>query len=428
MSGGTQRHDWSKLDNTAKIFPAVSGAPVPNVFRLYTVLKEDVNPETLSRALEMTLERVPAFRVKLRRGLFWYYLEDNARVPAIRQENDFPASPILRQNNKGFLFEVTYYKKRINLEVFHALADGTGAALFLNQLVFFYLTLQYPWEDFGPLPEEYQVPVQEQSEDGFKRYYSHDFPPEAASLDREVAYPVTGTLLPLGGLKVIEAAVPTQDIIALAKQYDATVTEYLVAELFYSIYQEYFCKNPQNRPIKISVPVNLRSYFPTRTVRNFFLFVRLSLSCYGREYTFEEILQEVHRQMRQQMTREQFLARIRYQVDLEKKVAFRLAPRPIKDMGLRLMYRLGERGYSCTFTNMGRVQLPDRVQSYVDRMGVLLAASRSNTLKIGLCSCGDRMVFNFASTLYETSVQRYFIRRLTQRGVAVEISCNEVSS
>ena len=84
------KNRWRRLDNTAKIFPVIANENVSQVFRISVTLKEPVDPELLSRALEEILPEIRNFRVKMRRGLFWYYFEENDRIPQVKRENTYP--------------------------------------------------------------------------------------------------------------------------------------------------------------------------------------------------------------------------------------------------------------------------------------------------------------------------------------------------
>ena len=64
------------------------------------------------------------------------------------------------------MFRVTYFGKRINLEVFHVIADGAGAIQFLKELTYQYIRLLYP---------------------GLREEKGDDFSPET-SLDREDSF------------------------------------------------------------------------------------------------------------------------------------------------------------------------------------------------------------------------------------------------
>ena len=132
---------WRKLDNTAKLFAAVAGEDLSNVFRLSVSLKAEVKPHLLSQALERTLPEFENFRVKLRKGFFWNYFETNNREPLIEKEETYPCKFIDPHESHRFPFRVSYYGKRINFEVFHGLTDGLGALNFLKSLTEHYLEL-----------------------------------------------------------------------------------------------------------------------------------------------------------------------------------------------------------------------------------------------------------------------------------------------
>lgn len=420
-----REYSWSRLDNTGKLFPAVSGELTTNVFRISVTLDEPVDPETLTMALYLALADVPAFQVKLRRGLFWYYFEQNFHKPQVFLESEYPCAPIARGENGGFLFSVFHFRRRVSLEVFHVLADGSGAVYFLGRLLTHYLHLRHP----GEIPQEALarplIPQGELEEDGFARYYSTDYPAENTTFDRVPALSVAGTLLPLGAQQVMEAAIPASRLLEEARKWDATLTEYLAAHIFMALATEYPAQAGE-KPVKVSIPVNLRRYFPTGTVRNFFMFVRFLVDFRAGEKDFATVLGEIKAQMAGEVNRERFSARIRYHVELERGGPLRLVPRPIKDFGLRIAYHMAEDGYSCTFTNLGRLPLPKACLPFVEGASVLLGASRNNTLKISLASVGEKAVMTFVSSIEEVGVQRRIITALAAAGLPVTLSTNQL--
>ena len=139
------RH-WERLDNTANVFPVIAGEEMTNTYRIETVLNETVDPALLQQAVDMVLSRFPGFDLRMRSGIFWYYMEENGKpAPRVIEEDDYPCRYINRNKNNSYMFRVTYYKQRINLEVFHALADGTGGFAFMRELCYQYL--RQPWEE-----------------------------------------------------------------------------------------------------------------------------------------------------------------------------------------------------------------------------------------------------------------------------------------
>ena len=144
---GTVQKDirWDKLDNTAHLFPVIAGEQMSNVYRISVTLSELIDPELLQQALDMVLPKFDGFNLRLRRGVFWNYFEENGKpAPKVREENAFPCRFIRSNKNNSYLFHVTYYKYRINLEVFHVLTDGMGGLNFLKELTYQYLRLLHP--------------------------------------------------------------------------------------------------------------------------------------------------------------------------------------------------------------------------------------------------------------------------------------------
>ena len=129
---------WYKLENAAKIFPPTSNKKDTKVFRFYVELFEEINPIFLQNALDETLEEFPLFKSTLKKGLFWYYLETTNIECKVEEEKNSPCDFI----TNDLLFIVSYFRKRINVEINHALTDGTGTLPFLKLLIPNYLIIK----------------------------------------------------------------------------------------------------------------------------------------------------------------------------------------------------------------------------------------------------------------------------------------------
>ena len=170
-----KRAYWRSLDNAAKLFSAASSPKDTRVFRFYCELKEEVKEEILQEALNQTIQKYPVFLSVMRKGLFWHYLEKSELRPVVREEYKEPCSSLYVRDKKTLLFEVTYYEKRINFEVFHALTDGTGATEFLRELVKNYLYLIHE-EDLEPVELSNQyLTVKDQEDDSFHMDYYYPY-------------------------------------------------------------------------------------------------------------------------------------------------------------------------------------------------------------------------------------------------------------
>lgn len=211
-----KRAYWRSLDNAAKLFSAASSPKDTRVFRFYCELKEEVEENALQEALDQTIEKYPVFLSVMRKGLFWHYLEKSELRPIVRKEYKEPCSSLYVRDKKTLLFEVTYYKKRINFEVFHALTDGTGATEFLRELVKNYLHLVHK-DELEPveLSDQY-LTVKDQEDDSFSRYYDPNFPRKKKKKIK--AFQIKKNGKGYEELQVNEATVPVKELLDISRE------------------------------------------------------------------------------------------------------------------------------------------------------------------------------------------------------------------
>ncbi|MDY4191928.1 MAG: hypothetical protein SOX72_06905 [Oscillospiraceae bacterium] len=424
MADREEEYYWRRLDNAAKIFPAISNRLSPNVFRLTVKLRCEIDKEILQGVVEQALEDMPSFKVKLRRGLFWYYFEKNFSRPQVKEENAFPCRRIDKFSDNGFLFRVIYFHKKISLEVFHVLTDGAGASCFLSHIVFLYLKAAFPGEEMG---EERPVPLSDSplalDEDSFQKY--QQMGSGVVKPPFEKAYHVDGVRVFGAELKVVQGVFSASQAAALAKAKGVTVTAYFAALLLYSIDLESFRYHEKKQPVSVCVPVNLRNFYQTDTLRNFFTTIGISADFYSREYSFDDLLAEASRQLKEGLSPEVLADKIKYSVRAEKNLALRFVPLFLKNFALKMIYRKGEQAHSVTLSNLGRISFPPQAASHIDRCEFLLSATKSQGLKTSMVSTGDVMVYSFTSNLEEMQVAKRFFRTLVAEGVPVTIVSNE---
>ena len=107
---------WDKLDNTAQLFPVIAREGMSNVYRVAVVLKEDIDETALQLALEKVLPHFDVFKTTLKKGIFWYYFEENDKpAPRVTPEHEYPCRFIHQNKNNYYLFRVSYYKNRIKI-------------------------------------------------------------------------------------------------------------------------------------------------------------------------------------------------------------------------------------------------------------------------------------------------------------------------
>lgn len=415
-----QTLDWLKLDNAGKIFAATSGKRNTSVFRFSCELFESVNPEILQQALTLTLEEFPHFLSVLRSGLFWYYLESSSLRPTVHMENRRVCSPLYNRKKHGLLFDVSFYKKRINLEVYHVLSDGTGVLHFLKTLICYYFILLYPEKDNGILygNVKHDLPFSGRTEDSFSKYSGND--KRTRPLRHIKAYRLKGEKTYRGNYQAIEGTMSCSEVLKRAKEYNTTLTIFLSALLIKAIHQER-PKEKEHLPIVLTVPVDLRKYFPSDTVRNFFGNIRVSYHVHKDGDKIEDIIRVIKKSFEEELTEKKLNQRLSRLMAYEQNKILRLVPLFIKSLILRLVRKLSDMEETVVFSNVGHVRLPDALASYIRQINVFASTSG---IQLCACSYGDDLSTTFTSVFLQTNVQRNFYRSLAEMGIQIDIRSN----
>ena len=388
---------WDKLDNTAHLFPSIAGESMTNVYRISVTLKEEVQVEFLQQALDMILPKFDGFNLRMRTGVFWYYFEENGKkAPKVTEEAMFPCRFIRQNKNRNYLFRVTYYKSRINLEVFHVLTDGMGGINFLRELTYQYLRM---------------VHYRSSKPSGF---------------NKEKAYLIKEDKLPAGEFGVMHGRMPVSQLKKVAHGYHASLNEYFVAVFVWSVYKELLHGMQGGKPIRIAVPVNLRPYFDSDTTKNFFVMVSAEFRPQKESYTFEEVLACIQSSLHSQINKEHLEDLFSYSVSNQRNLLMRPVPLFLKNIAMRIVYEKSAVANTTTITNIGNIKIKDIYQPYIEGFSAFIAMSKGQYLKGTICSYQDTLVFTFSSIFSEALVQKAFFRKIAADGVDVEIETNGV--
>lgn len=414
---------WEKLDNTANLFPAIATHNMTNVYRICVTLKEHIERDILQQALDEILPKFDTFRVRMRRGIFWNYFETNYKSPPlVEREQTYPCSYIEPYENNGYLFRVSYYRNRINLEVFHVLADGMGGMNFLRELTYRYLQLAHTDVDFGG-QKGLSDATMLSTEDSYLKNYrqSHE-----KGYKTKRAVEIKGERLPSGELGVIHGRMALEEVKEVCHRRHISINEYLTAVFVYSIYREYLKGVPSKRPLAIAVPVNLRPYFESVTTRNFFVMVSALFQPEKPSYAYEEVESIIVKSLREQITKEHLEKLFSYNVSNQKNVFLRSVPMFVKVLAMRFVYRSTARANTSTLTNIGNFQVEEIYRPYIERFHGMIAMSTAQNIKALVCSYNGELVMNFSSILRDVSIQRRFFRILVEDGINVTVESNGV--
>ncbi|MDD4188637.1 MAG: hypothetical protein PHX37_00945 [Eubacteriales bacterium] len=413
---------WYKLDNAAKIYPVVVSAKDSYVFRITANMKDEVRPDILQQAVNDCRDRFPAFYVKLRRGLFWYYYEANEKEPLVKPEPAYVCRRIDLRKNNGFYFTHFYYKKRISIEIFHGICDGAGALEFFKTTVYRYLELL----GLPVLPENLiltldQKPEPAEAEDSYNKYYSGE---ERRKRIITKAYKPCHKGFLHGGAGLIVGKASSEKLHSIAREKGVTVTQYLTALLSYCYFKLGEKEKLGTLPVKITIPVNMRRYCPSTTLRNFSLFFHTSV-LYTSEMTFESILEVTKKQFISELTDKKLRDTLNSNVVIEKNIAVRFLPLFIKKIILKTGYKyIGTRSSTATVTNLGNIELPNSMMPYVIDFELNSAAGKRSNPNLSLVSYNDITTLSFSRGILYTGYEKLFFSFLAKQGLKIEVQSN----
>lgn len=417
---------WMRLDNAAKIYPAAKRRKWNNFFRLSATLTEPVDEAVLRTALDVTVRRFPSINVRLRRGVFWYYLEQLPQAPDIQAEKSCPLAHAPFERVRHCALRVLVYRKRIAVEFFHAVTDGTGGLIFLKTLLAEYLSQKYglhiPAERgvLGRLEE----PAAEELEDSFLRYAGD----VTASRAEHTAWHLSGTPEKDGYKNLVTLMLPAEDVRQCARAHGLSVTELLCAAMMQAIDRLQAQKVPRRsrrKPVKVLLPVNLRTLFPSRSLRNFASYITPEIDPRTGDYSFEEICAAVHHRMGLENNVHTLRAKFAANVASERSPVLKVMPLFVKNIAMKAVFdTVGERKSCLCLSNLGAVTLPEEMEPYVQRMDFIIGPQAAAPHNCGVVSWKGTMYISCIRSIQEPELELALYRVLRELGLPVKAESN----
>ena len=416
---------WYRLDTAALIFPAIARRDWCNVFRISVGLSEEVDPQVLQQALDDLRPRFPSFFVTLRKGFFWYYLEESGRPVQVQPDYAYPLTFMSSRELRRNCLRVFYYRNRIAVEFFHALADGRGGSIFAANLAARYLERRYgikvPAGDI--IRDIHEAPRREELEDSFLKNAAV----KAAGRREETAFRLRGSKEESGFKHLITGVADTKALLEASHRYGVTVTSFLAALMAQSIMgmQDEVLPKKRQRPVKITIPVDLRRLYGSKTLRNFTLVLNPGVDPRYGSYTFAELCSSIHHQLKAYATPQNMAGMIAANVQPQQLVVLRLAPVFLKNVVMKHVYlSTAEKSGCLNISNLGNLKLPEEMAGYVQRMEFIIGPQLSYPNNCSVLSCGDKTYINMIRNIRESELERRFFSGLVELGVPVEIESN----
>ena len=418
---------WVRLDNAAKIYPAARRKNWSNVFRQSVTLFDDVDTGVLKSALDVTIKRFPSIAARLRKGVFWYYLQQVESAPKIKEEYSHPLTYMSKDEMRKCAFRVIVFNNRIAVEFFHSLTDGTGALIFLKSLVAEYLEQKYiiiiPCEN--GIIDRRALPTEEELEDCFLKNAGT----VPASRKDTNAWHMYGEPQRDGFLNLTCFNIPVKEALDMAHKHNATLTVFMSAIMMKALVNLQNEKSPnvrRQKRIKLLIPVNLRQLFPSNTLRNFAMYTIPELDPRLGDYTFDEICKVIQHKMGTEFTAKHMSCIIATNVNDERNPLVRLIPLPIKNAIMKAIFdSVGERKSCLTLSNIGQVKVPEVMAKYIKRFDFILGVQAAAPYNCGMLSFGDTIYINFIRNIKDAELERHFWAVLKELGLSATVESNQ---
>lgn len=420
-----RQREWYKLDNAAKVFPGQNSSSWSNCFRLSATLTEKVEPELLEQAVKKLMPRFPSFDVRMRSGFFWHYLEKNPNgAPPIMEDIANPCQRFKWKENKGYLFKVYYYENRLSVEFYHSITDGFGASRFFMTLIAVYLRLT--GKDIPNGDAVYDIEEAPRAGELEDSYSKNCHSKAKAKRLQKFTYRFKGERLPKHFLNVTTGYMPVSAVKEKAAEHGVTVTEYLAAVLLWTMYnlqkQE---ENNKEKHVGIQIPVNLRGFFGSETLRNFMLCYSFQIDPKMGEYTLPEIIKLLSLYLRYINNEKELQAMMNGNMGIERNPIMRILPSFLKDFGVSMVYKVaGEKATSCLLSNVGVMKAPKEMEQYIEKLVLVMGPAMINGARCGALSYKGMLAFSISNIYKSTKIQKEFFTNLIKLGIPVKIESN----
>lgn len=410
-----QKYRWMKVDTASIMFSSLSSKKWGRSFRMAVILKDDVNPDILKRAAADVMPRFPSMHTCIKKGFFWNYQEGTTLLPEIREEFTRPLLPITIRNDGRPDFRIVYYKKRLALESAHYLGDGLGVNTYFTALLERYVELKNN-PDAPYCPSEFE---EEEISNAFNDYYvkggSTDVEPE------NHAFQIEGKIEP-GFLQMIFAMMDVNDLHEKAKEKELTITEYLASALILGTIRN--ASKPIEEPVVIAIPVNLRRFFPSKTVRNFTIQSRIDFFPeMRRDWSFDEVCEKVKGQLKKRLTIEELQKILNSFGSLANNGIIKYVPNFIKLPVVRLRQESSHGNNTTILTNTGDSELSPILKGEVLRADGVNGDTSGYGLITTCSALSCNGIFNlcFSACTHNVNWTKECVRILSEQGLRIRI-------
>ena len=399
------------IDNSAILYLSLIRKDHTNTYRFTMKLTEAICPDTLQQAVDRIYRRFPTIIAGFHPGILRCWQVPAATAPQVLPDPGC-LIPMTREEIRRCAFRIYYRDTTVILEAFHALTDGYGAVACFTTLVAEYLRIRHGIHIpvCETLVDAAQSPTLQELDDAYLRYEEG----KPLHLPSRYAYQLPGGNSLRNGVYTHTVQLPVQQLLDTARSCGASPTALISAVLADSI-MEIQQRHPGKRirPVRIMVPVDLRRMFPSRTFRNFILYVLPTMEPEENGRPVSSLVHSFASQIQSQLDPARLASIMAYNVKTQNSWYFRIIPLSVKLAIMKLAYQyFGESNSSITMTNLGNVRLPEEMQPYVEGIDVTLMPRAGSPYNCGMISCNGRLAIRISRFRDESELEAIFRSKL----------------
>jgi NRPS condensation-like uncharacterized protein len=412
-----------KLDDQAKIFSLSFNKKDTSIFRLSVTLKQNIDEKILQNSLIKSLVKYKDFKVKLKRGILWYYLEENDNDPIIFKEQDYTFKKINTEDNNDYLFKITYFKNKISVDFFHLLTDGGSGRDFFKEIIYNYLNLRYP---NSIKIDNIEKNIVLEAENSYTKSYPKRFK-KTPSIPN--AYQLKGKIIKNGKIGINQFNIKLQELKNIAKQKGCTISIFLTSMIAYSLYETNYKKDKSKKPINISIPVDLKKYYPSKTISNFISHIMVSIKIKkNKKYSFDDIISIVKKEFDIKLNSEKITSTMASDGKAINNSLLHIVPLEIKRLGGLIGAYLIKKQFTLTLSNIGNTNIDNKYTKFIKSNSFIIPPDWAERIRCGVCSYKDKLVVSFSSNIIENNFEKKFKSLLEELSISHKIESNGINS
>ncbi len=424
--GESRIKKWFRLDNSGTVYPLTMTHATQSLFRLGVQLKKAIDPDALQAALIKVLDRYPIFKVELRSGVFRHFLDENSEQPIVSMEHGELLKRINAKESNGYPFRVTYYNNNIFIDFNHAICDGNGGMEFLKSLTFLYLLEKgEDVENDGSVKDTSTSFSIEEGEDSFLKYYKKFNIAEALKAMRgKIVQGLRGKKFKKEGHGLIQGTIEAAPLLAIVKQYGCSLTAFLASAYLLAVIRSGFVSGSK-RDLAMLVPVDLRKFFPSVSLKNFVIFTRCYLDPNKVEHNLESFSKVIDKELKAGLDKDSLQTKLSAVSIMDKNVLIKALPLPIKVFVTKAGKLIGSATtMTSIISNLGIVKMPPDTLKHIEKFLFNLNCSAGTPSNVAVVSFNNKLVVSITRQLVSTEIERNFFTILSGLGLKVEIISN----